>query len=60
MYAIYSNGTKVKSQQYFLGSFNWTMAAAMGNRENVIVTDHVDAVRKFVNEFDRLWEEYAP
>jgi hypothetical protein len=26
----------------------------------VIVTDHVDAVRKFVDEFDRLWEEYAP
>jgi hypothetical protein len=36
------------------------MAAAMGNRENVTVTDHVDAVRKFVDEFDRLWEEYAP
>jgi hypothetical protein len=36
------------------------MAAAMGNRENVIVTDQVDAVRKFVDEFNRLWEEYAP
>jgi len=44
----------------FSGSFNWTMTAAMGNRENVIITDHVDAVKKFSDEFERLWIEYAP
>jgi hypothetical protein len=36
------------------------MTAAMGNRENVIITDHVEVVKKFADEFERLWIEYAP
>ena len=42
------------------GSFNWTMTAAMGNRENVLVTNHRETVSKYIQEFDRLWIEYAP
>jgi cardiolipin hydrolase len=39
------------------GSFNWTMQAVMGNKENVIVSHDPSLVQPFVVEFERLWEE---
>lgn len=38
------------------GSFNWTMQAAMGNHENVIVTNNADLVSEFQQEFDKMWK----
>ncbi|KAL2724464.1 mitochondrial cardiolipin hydrolase-like isoform X1 [Vespula squamosa] len=40
------------------GSANWTMQALFGNAENVIITNHSVLVKRFVEEFKRLWEIY--
>lgn len=40
------------------GSFNWTRSAVRANRENVIVTDDPTLLRRFVEEFDALWEAF--
>ncbi len=37
------------------GSFNWTRQAVLGNRENVMVTDHYNALTSFRHEFLQLW-----
>ncbi|EDO32735.1 predicted protein, partial [Nematostella vectensis] len=42
------------------GSFNWTRQAVTGNRENVVITYERELVRKFSQEFNKLWEEYDP
>ena len=47
----------VDGQKLISGSFNWTMQAVMGNKENVIVTEDPDIVEPFKEEFQRLWEE---
>jgi cardiolipin hydrolase len=46
------DGAKVLS-----GSFNWTMQAVMGNKENVIVTEEPEIVAPFAEEFESLWKE---
>ena len=47
----------VDGRRLVSGSFNWTMQAVMGNKENVIVTEDPDVVGPFVNMFELLWEE---
>lgn len=42
------------------GSYNWTRGASEGNHENIAVTDHHELVQQFGEEFDRLWQEFAP
>lgn len=39
------------------GSFNWTMQAAMGNEENVIVSSESNIVKPFCNHFEKMWLE---
>ena len=42
------------------GSFNWTRAAVITNRENVVITSGAPAlVSAFRDEFNRMWQEYA-
>jgi hypothetical protein len=37
------------------------MSAVMGNRENVMITNNTEeVVSKFVQEFEKLWTEFAP
>lgn len=40
------------------GSYNWTRSAARANQENLIVTDNPAPVRRFIDEFDRLWRTF--
>ena len=40
-------------------SFNWTMQAVMGNKENVTVTEDPKLVEPFMLEFEELWDELA-
>ena len=47
----------VDGRKLVSGSFNWTMQAVMGNKENVIVTEDPDVVGPFVDMFELLWEE---
>ena len=42
------------------GSYNWTRSAAEKNHENIVVSDDERLVRPFCDEFDRLWDLFAP
>ena len=41
------------------GSFNWTMQAVLGNRENVVVTEDPAVVAPFAEAFEELWKEVS-
>ncbi|NXT53235.1 PLD6 hydrolase, partial [Pluvianellus socialis] len=42
------------------GSLNWTTQAIQNNRENVLVVEDAEYVKPFLDEFERIWEEYNP
>ncbi|XP_075292672.1 mitochondrial cardiolipin hydrolase [Opisthocomus hoazin] len=42
------------------GSLNWTTQAIQSNRENVLVVEDAEYVKPFLEEFERIWEEYNP
>lgn len=41
----------------FTGSYNWTYTAKMYNQENIIITTNYTLVHKFIDEFNRLWQD---
>ncbi|KAL0598184.1 Mitochondrial cardiolipin hydrolase, partial [Plecturocebus cupreus] len=42
------------------GSLNWTTQAIQNNRENVLIMEDDEYVRLFLEEFERIWEEFNP
>ncbi|XP_054849654.1 mitochondrial cardiolipin hydrolase [Eublepharis macularius] len=42
------------------GSLNWTTQAIQHNRENVMIVEDAKYVKLFLEEFERLWEDYNP
>merc|ERR1711879_710615 len=40
------------------GSFNWTFQAGKSNQENLLVVDHPFYVKKYVQEFEKLWKQF--
>ena len=42
------------------GSYNWTRSAAELNLENLLITDDEAIVRRYNQEFGRLWETLKP
>ena len=40
------------------GSYNWTRSAAEENQENLVVTNHPQLLRRFQQEFERLWTAF--
>ena len=56
-YLMHHKFAIVDGSKLINGSFNWTMQAVMGNKENVIVTDDPNVVAAFAREFEVLWEE---
>ncbi|XP_065588889.1 mitochondrial cardiolipin hydrolase [Cyrtonyx montezumae] len=42
------------------GSLNWTVEAICNNRENVVIMEDAEYVQPFLDEFERIWEEYNP
>ncbi|MEE6497812.1 hypothetical protein FKM82_002873 [Ascaphus truei] len=42
------------------GSLNWTMQAIQTNCENLLITDDRVCVSAYLEEFERLWQEYDP
>lgn len=42
------------------GSLNWTTQAIQNNRENVLIMEDKEYVRLFLEEFERIWEEFNP
>ncbi len=47
----------VDGKKLLTGSFNWTMKAVMGNRENVLVTTQSETVGAYKAEFEKLWAQ---
>ncbi|MCU4156756.1 hypothetical protein J1N10_12270 [Carboxylicivirga sp. A043] len=39
------------------GSYNWTRSASEFNQENILETNNSDAISKYRNEFERLWNQ---
>jgi len=39
------------------GSYNWTNSAERYNHENLLLLDHPDLVKRYEEEFARLWRE---
>jgi len=42
------------------GSFNWTQGACENNNENVMITNENAFVVPFRDQFELLWQDYAP
>lgn len=39
------------------GSYNWTRSAAKYNEENLLVTKERSVIKRFVDEYDRMWKK---
>lgn len=50
----------VDGRTLITGSLNWTTQAIQNNRENVLVLEDAEYVKPFLEEFERIWEEYNP
>ncbi|NXF57076.1 PLD6 hydrolase, partial [Ciccaba nigrolineata] len=50
----------VDRRMLITGSLNWTTQAIQNNRENVLVMEDAEYVKLFLDEFERIWEEYNP
>ncbi|XP_074014742.1 mitochondrial cardiolipin hydrolase [Numenius arquata] len=50
----------VDGRMVITGSLNWTTQAIQNNRENVLVMEDAEYVKPFLDEFERIWEEYNP
>lgn len=44
----------IDGKRLVTGSFNWTMKAVMGNKENVLVTEDPGLVSAYQSEFNKL------
>nr|XP_056722607.1 mitochondrial cardiolipin hydrolase [Euleptes europaea] len=42
------------------GSLNWTAQAIQHNRENVLILEDAECVKLFLEEFEKIWENYNP
>ena len=42
------------------GSFNWTRAAVIANRENIVITRHAPSLlSQFGGQFEMMWTEFS-
>lgn len=51
-FAIFDN------QSVITGSFNWTVSASLYNQENLIIERNKKVVKKFIQEFNKLWNKF--
>ncbi len=56
-YIMHHKFAVIDGRKVVTGSFNWTMQAVMGNKENVVVTEEPGIVAAFEEEFEWLWRE---
>ncbi|XP_005142412.4 mitochondrial cardiolipin hydrolase [Melopsittacus undulatus] len=50
----------VDRRMLITGSLNWTTQAIQSNRENVLVVEDAEYAKLYLDEFERIWEEYNP
>lgn len=41
------------------GSYNWTRSAAKYNHENIFISRHAGIIKKYKDEFEKLWDEFV-
>ncbi len=58
-YHMHHKFAVVDERLLLTGSYNWTRGAARQNEENIVITEDRRLVRAFVQEFERLWSEFA-
>lgn len=58
-YLMHHKFVVVDGRLVMTGSFNWTMQAILGNKENVVVSTNPKLVQPFAAEFEKLWEEFG-
>lgn len=59
-YLMHHKFIVIDNQLLITGSFNWTRQAISGNQENLLILNHRETVRKYLTEFERLWNEFNP
>lgn len=59
-YNMHHKFVVVDCQLLINGSFNWTRQAITGNQENVFVTNNSKITKSFLEEFEKLWEQFDP
>ncbi len=47
----------VDNSALLTGSYNWTRSAEKFNQENLIITSNSEFIRRFKNEFEKLWKQ---
>jgi phosphatidylserine/phosphatidylglycerophosphate/cardiolipin synthase-like enzyme len=46
----------IDKNKVITGSFNWTHQANKSNMENIIIVENQNIVKKYMDEFDRIWQ----
>lgn len=49
----------IDNKTVLTGSYNWTRSAALYNHENIVLSTEKQAVKKFRDEFEKLWDQMA-
>jgi len=50
----------IDNNSLLTGSYNWTLSASKYNQENYLITNDSFAVKKYLDEFYRLWKLSVP
>ncbi|KAH0632024.1 hypothetical protein JD844_020042 [Phrynosoma platyrhinos] len=50
----------IDKKMLITGSLNWTTQAIQNNRENILVVEDKDCVNIYLEEFEKIWEDYNP
>uniref|UniRef100_A0A6J0SL54 Mitochondrial cardiolipin hydrolase n=1 Tax=Pogona vitticeps TaxID=103695 RepID=A0A6J0SL54_9SAUR len=50
----------IDKKMLITGSLNWTTQAIHSNREHVLIVEDKDLVNNFLEEFEKIWEDYNP
>ena len=58
-YHMHNKFMVVDSTFLMTGSFNWTFQAGKSNQENVVIIDGEYFIKKYNEEFNKLWMQFA-
>jgi len=58
-YHMHNKFMIVDSLFLITGSFNWTFQAGKSNQENIVVLDGEYFIKKYNEEFNKLWGQFA-
>jgi mitochondrial cardiolipin hydrolase len=59
-YHMHHKFALIDGKSALTGSYNWTRSAAAYNEENLLVTDDLSVVRRYAQEFEKLWIKMSP